>query len=118
MSDDRRFEVAPWLVLSVAVAIFVGWAAFPATVLYSRVLTPQRLLALAALLKLGYLLAGATWAFACRDRLRQTTLPDRRGSSSRWASTLLACLAPFQVVRNEHRSPRSPTSSTCWPTPS
>ena len=105
MSDDRRFEVAPWLVLGVAVAIFVGWAAFPATVLYSRVLTPQRLLALAALLKLGYLLAGATWAFACRDRLEADN-PARPawfllslGLLSTFAGQL--CLAPFQVVRNE-----------------
>jgi hypothetical protein len=31
MSDDRWLNAAPWVVLGVAVATFVGWAAFPGT---------------------------------------------------------------------------------------
>jgi len=105
MSDDRPFGGAPWVILCVAVAVFVGWAVFPASALYSQVLTPHRLVALASLLKLVYLLAGAAWAFACRDRLEA-------GNPARPAWFLLSlgllstfvgqlCLAPFQVVRNE-----------------
>ncbi len=105
MSDVRRFRSAPWVVLGVAVGIFVGWALFPASVLYSDLLTPHRLLALAALLKLVYLLAGAAFAFACRDRLEADN-PARPawfllslGLLANFAGQL--CLAPFQVVRNE-----------------
>ena len=105
MSDDRRLDAAPWVVLGVAVATFVGWAAFPGTALYTQVLTPHRLLALAAVLKLVYLLAGVTWAFACRDRLEPDT-PARPawfllslGLLANFAGQL--CLAPFQVFRNQ-----------------
>jgi len=105
MSDDRRFESAPWVVLGVAVATFVGWAVFPGTSLYTQVLPPHRLLALAALLKLVYLLAGTAWAFACRDRLEPDN-PARPawfllslGLLANFAGQL--CLAPFQVFRNE-----------------
>jgi hypothetical protein len=105
MSDDRRLGGAPWIVLGVAVAIFVGWAFFPASALYSRALTPHRLVALAAVLKLVYLLAGAAFAFACRDRLEAEN-PARPawfllslGLLANFAGQL--CLAPFQVVRNE-----------------
>jgi hypothetical protein len=105
MSLDRRFGAVPWVVLGVAVTVFVGWAAFPSSALYSEGLTPHRLLALAALLKLVYLLAGAAWAFACRDRLEADN-PARPawfllslGLLSTFVGQL--CLAPFQVVRNE-----------------
>ena len=105
MSDDRRFKAAPWVVLGLAVTTFVGWAVFPASALYLQVLTPHRLVALASLLKLVYLLAGAAWAFACRDRL-EVDNPARPawfllslGLLANFAGQL--CLAPFQVVRNE-----------------
>lgn len=105
MSDDRWLDSAPWVVLGVAVATFVGWAALPGTALYTQVLTPHRLLALAAVLKLVYLLAGVAWAFACRDRLEPDN-PARPawfllslGLLSTFAGQL--CLAPFQVFRNE-----------------
>ena len=105
MSDDRRFKAAPWVVLGVAVTTFVGWAVFPASALYLQVLTPHRLVALASPLRLVYLLAGAAWAFACRDRLEADN-PARPawfllslGLLANFAGQL--CLAPFQVVRNE-----------------
>lgn len=64
-------RVLPWVVLSAAVAVYGGWAIAPESALYATVLTPQLLLAVAALVKLVYLLAGAWWAFACRDRLEE-----------------------------------------------
>ena len=83
----------------------MGWALGPASALYTQLLSPHRLLALAAVLKLVYLLAGAAWAFACRDRLEADN-PARPawfllslGLLSTFAGQL--CLAPFQVVRNE-----------------
>ncbi len=105
MSGDRWLNSAPWVVLGLAVATFVGWAVFPGTTLYTQVLTPHRLLALAALLKLVYLLAGTAWAFACRDHLEPDN-PARPawfllslGLLANFAGQL--CLAPFQVFRNE-----------------
>jgi hypothetical protein len=93
------------LILGAALALFVGWAVFPGSALYTAVLTPHRLLVLASFLKLAYLLAGAAWAFACRDRLE----PDNPARPA-WfflSLGLLATfagqlsLAPFQVARNE-----------------
>ena len=72
------------------------------------------------MLKLVCLLAGAVWAFACRDRLEA-------GNPARPAWFLLSlgllatfagqlCLAPFQLVFGETPFPGPATSSTCSPT--
>jgi hypothetical protein len=97
--------VLPWAVLGAAVALYVGWAVAPASDFYARLLGPHRLVALAAALKLVYLLAGSVFAFGCRDRL-ETGNPARPawfllslGLLSTFVGQL--CLAPFQVVRNE-----------------
>jgi hypothetical protein len=95
----------PWVVVGLAVALYVGWALFPTSALYVRWLDAHRLLAVAAAFKLVYLLAGAAWAFACRDRLEP-------GNPARPAWFLLSlgllgtfagqlCLAPFQLVFGE-----------------
>jgi hypothetical protein len=92
-------------VLGLALAVYLGWAAFPSSGLYKGRLTPHRLLVLASALKLVYLLAGTAWAFRCRDRLEA-------GNPARPAWFLLSIgllstfvgqlsLAPFQLVRNE-----------------
>jgi hypothetical protein len=104
MSAKRRAAL-PWVILAAAVVLFVGWAVFPGSGLYTAVLTPHRLLVLASLLKLVYLLAGAAWSFACRDRLE----PDNPARPAWFLLSLglLATfagqlsLAPFQVARNE-----------------
>ena len=105
MSGNGGPRALPWLVLGLAVALYVGWAVFPSSGLYTHPLTPHRLLVLAAALKLVYLLAGTAWAFRCRDRLEA-------GNPARPAWFLLSLgllstfvgqlsLAPLQVVRNE-----------------
>jgi hypothetical protein len=105
MSDRDGVKVLPWAALALAVAVFVGWAIAPASALYSRLLTPHRLLGLAALLKLSYLLAGAAFAFACRDRLdagnpaRPAWFLLSLGLLSTFAGQL--CLAPYQIVQGE-----------------
>jgi hypothetical protein len=93
-----------WLVLGLAVAVCAGWAAFPSSALYARVLTPHRILIVACVLKLAYLLGGASAAFRCRDRLEE-------GNAARPAWFLLSlgllamfvgqlALAPLQLVQN------------------
>jgi hypothetical protein len=95
----------PVVVVGLAVALYVGWAIFPASALYTQWLNAHRLLAIAAVLKLVYLLASAAWAFACRDRLEP-------GNPARPAWFLLSlgllatfagqlCLAPYQLVLGE-----------------
>jgi hypothetical protein len=95
----------PWVVIGLAVALYVGWAIAPASSLYTEWLNGHRLLALAAVFKLVYLLAGAVWAFACRERLEP-------GNPARPAWFLLSlgllatfagqlCLAPYQLVFGE-----------------
>lgn len=105
MSGKRGRGALPVFVLGLAVAVCAGWAAFPASDLYARWLTPYRLQVLASGLKLVYLAAGAAWAFQCRDRLEA-------GNPARPAWFLLSLgllstfvgqlsLAPAQLVRNE-----------------
>jgi hypothetical protein len=98
-------RVLAWAVLGMAVALYLGWAIAPASALYTRLLSPHRLLALAAALKLVYLLAGSAWAFRCRDRLEagNPARPAWFFLSVGLLSTFVGqlCLAPFQVVRNE-----------------
>jgi hypothetical protein len=93
------------VVLGLAVAVYAAWAVAPGSALYTRVLPPSRLLQLAAALKLLYLLSGAGFAFACRDRLEADN-PARPawfllslGVLSTFAGQL--CLAPFQIVLGE-----------------
>lgn len=94
-----------WLAVGLIVLVYVGWAIAPASALYSTVLTPHRLLAVAALLKLVALLLGAVWAFACRDRLdadnpaRPAWFLLSLGLLSTFAGQV--CLAPFQLVFGE-----------------
>jgi hypothetical protein len=92
-------------VVGLTVALYVGWAVVPMSALYTRWLNPHRLLAIAAAFKLVYLLAGAAWAFGCRDALEHGN-PARPawfllslGLLSTFAGQL--CLAPFQVVFGE-----------------
>ncbi|HXK09349.1 MAG TPA: hypothetical protein VMT70_06890 [Vicinamibacteria bacterium] len=105
MSGKRSRGALPWAVLGLAVLLFLGWAAAPAGALYARLLPPSRLLMIAALVKLVYLLAGSAFAFACRDRLeadnpaRPAWLLLSQGVLSMFAGQL--CLAPFQVVNGE-----------------
>ena len=105
MTHGAGSKTLPWVVLVLAVAAYLGWAAAPASALYTRFLTPSRLLALAAVLKLVYLLGATGWAFACRDRL-EIDNPARPawfllslGLLSTFAGQL--SLAPSQVVRAE-----------------
>jgi hypothetical protein len=105
MSGNGGRKALPWVLLVLAVGLYVGWAAAPASTLYTRLLTPHRLLVLAAGFKLVYLLAGTAWAFRCRDRL-ETDNPARPA----WFLLSLGLLATFvgqlslahlQLARNE-----------------
>jgi hypothetical protein len=105
MSENRWPRVLPWVVLGAAVALYVGWAVAPASALYARLLSPHRLVALAAALKLAYLLGGSAFAFQCRDRLEagNPARPAWFFLSLGLLSTFVGqlCLAPFQVVWSE-----------------
>ncbi len=102
MSSQSRLPTLFWAVLALLTVSFLGWALVPETVLYRELLTPRVLLGLAALAKIGYLLAGALLAFACRDRLDA-------GNPARPAWALLSAglfctlvgqlsLSPYQLV--------------------
>jgi hypothetical protein len=95
---------AAWVVVGGLVAVYLAWGLFPDAALFLETLTPRVLLALAAVLKLGILLAGALLAFACRDRLDE-------GNPARPAWALLSAglfltlagqmsLAPYQLFAN------------------
>jgi len=91
-----------WVVVGLTVALYVGWALAPTSALYTKWLDGHRLLAIAAVFKLASLLAGAAWAFECRDRLEAGN-PARPawfllslGMLSSFAGQL--CLAPYQFV--------------------
>jgi hypothetical protein len=105
MTNTASERLLPWVVLAAAVAVYGGWAIAPGSALYATVLTPELLLAVAALVKLVYLLAGALWAFACRDRLE-----DGNPARPAWAllslglgATFVGQLsyAPYQLLGHE-----------------
>jgi len=109
VSGRWRGGPLPWVALGLAALVYCGWALAPTSPLYARALTPHLLVGAAAILKLVYLLSGALWAFACRDRLEP-------GNPARPAWALLSIgllatfagqlsLAPFQIVRNESPFP-------------
>jgi hypothetical protein len=74
-------------------------------VLYRATLTPYRLTAVAATAKIAFLLAGALFAFACRDRLEpgNPARPAWALLSAGLFSTLVGqvSLAPFQLVSGQ-----------------
>ncbi len=105
MTAASRTNLIPWAILGTAAVVYLGWALAPSSGLYSRVLPPPVLLGVAALLKLVYLLAGALWAFACRDHLEA-------GNPARPAWALLSVgllssfvgqlsFAPYQLLGRE-----------------
>jgi hypothetical protein len=94
-----------WLVLAASLVVLGGWALAPDAALYRDLLTPRVLVAFAAIVKLGFLLAGALYAFACRDRLE-----DGNPARPAWAllsaglfATLVGqlSLAPYQLVSGQ-----------------
>jgi hypothetical protein len=89
MTADAR-NLLPWGVLAAAAAVYCGWALAPGSGLYQGALAPPTLLAVAAALKLVYLLAGAWWAFQCRDLLEADN-PARPA----WGLLSLGLLAMF-----------------------
>ncbi len=105
MSTMPRLPPIAWLLLPAATLLYVGWALFPESALYRDPRSPHALLAIASVLKIGYLLAAALFAFACRDHLEE-------GNPARPAWALLATglfatlagqlsLAPHQLVAGE-----------------
>jgi hypothetical protein len=102
MTSTWRTGLLPWTVLAAAAAVYCGWAVAPESAVYEQVLSPGVLVALAALLKLIYLLAGAFWAFACRDRLEADNAA--RPAWALLSAALLAMLvgqlsyAPYQLL--------------------
>lgn len=88
-----------------AVAVFLAWGLFPEAAPFRASGSGHALLALASVIKLSLLLAGALVAFACRDRLEE-------GNPSRPAWALLSAglfatlagqlsLAPYQLVSGQ-----------------
>jgi len=90
MTNSRGVDLLPWVILALAAVVYGGWAIAPSSALYANVLTPELLLAVAALVKLVYLLAGALWAFACRDKLE-----DGNPARPAWALLSIGLGATF-----------------------
>jgi hypothetical protein len=105
MTSTWRTGLLPWAVLTAAAAVYCGWALAPTSRLYTDILSPRVLLAVAALLKLIYLLAAALWAFACRDHLEADNAA--RPAWALLSAGLLAMFvgqlsyAPYQLLGND-----------------
>ncbi len=89
-------------VVVAAVVLFLAWGLAPEASMFREAQTQHALLAVASVLKIALLVAGALVAFACRDRLDE-------GNPARPAWALLAAglfatlagqlsLAPYQLV--------------------
>ncbi|HVO11753.1 MAG TPA: hypothetical protein VMX54_13515 [Vicinamibacteria bacterium] len=97
------------VVVLASVLLFVAWGLAPEAALFRDAQSQHALLALASVLKLGLLVAGALVAFACRDRLED-------GNPARPAWALLAAglfatlagqlsLAPYQLFSGQSPFP-------------
>jgi len=112
-ATDRVLLSSLW----VTTFVFVGWGLLPRAALYTTLLSPTRLVALAALAKLALLLLGTAWSWRSRAALEA-------GNPVRPAWTLLAAgllsnflgqalLARYQLAGEPSPFPSWPTSSTC-----
>jgi hypothetical protein len=98
----RIVDRALWPSLWLATLLFVGWGVVPRAALFTTVLSPARLVALAALVKLALLALGALWSWRSR-RLLDASNPVRPA----WTLLALgllgnllgqAALAPYQLT--------------------
>jgi hypothetical protein len=79
----RTADRVLWPSLSLTTFLFVGWGLVPRSALFTGLLTPVRLVALASLAKLALLLLGTAWSWRSRSALEA-------GNPVRPAWTLLA----------------------------
>jgi hypothetical protein len=102
---STRSSLLFWTVVVALVGLYCCWGIFPEAAVFREILTPDLLVALAAIVKMAALLGGALAAFACRDRLEP-------GNPARPAWALLSAglfatlvgqmsLAPYQLLGNE-----------------
>ena len=105
MSHSARPRWLGSLALGAIAAVYLGWGLAPDAALYRELLTPHRLTALAAVVKIVFLTAGALFAFACRDRLEpgNPARPAWALLSAGLFSTLVGqlSLAPYQLVAGQ-----------------
>ena len=113
----RTADRVLWPSLWLTTLLFLGWGLVPRAALFTSVLSPVRLVGLAALAKLALLLLGTAWSWRSRAALEA-------GNPVRPAWTLLAggllatflgqaLLARYQLAGEPTRSRPRPTSSTC-----
>ena len=63
---NRAIDRVLWPSLFAATLLFVGWGMVPRAPLFTTVLSPARLIAVAALVKLTLLSLGALWSWRAR----------------------------------------------------
>jgi hypothetical protein len=105
----RWLERGLWIGLGVGVVVALGWAALPASSLYTEILTPHVILAVACTLKLCFLATGAVGGALVARRFEA----DNPVRNAWWLLALgigftflgQLCLAPFQIARGESPFP-------------
>jgi len=81
---NRAIDRALWPSLFAATLLFVGWGLVPRATLFTTVLSPARLIAVAAVVKLVLLGLGALWSWRSRGSLDVgNPRPDARGCRRR-----------------------------------
>src|SRR5262249_35872589 len=95
-----------WPSLSLATFLFVGWGLMPHAALFTSVLSPTRLVALAGLAKMALLLLGALWSWRAHGALeagnprRPAWTPPPRGLAANFVG---------QALLARHQLPGEPT---------
>src|SRR4029078_11518052 len=87
---NRAIDRLLWPSLWAATLLFLGWGVVPRATLFTTVLSPARLIAVAALVKLTLLSLGALWSWRARASI-EADHPGRP-SSTRVASALLSAV--------------------------
>jgi hypothetical protein len=107
---SRAIDRLLWPLLSAATLLYVGWGMAPRAAVFSTVLSPARLIAVAAIVKLVLLGLGALWSWRARGSL-DVENPVRPAWTLLASSLLCDVIGQAALARYQLRGEQSPFPS-------
>ena len=107
---NRAIDRMLWPSLSAATLLFVGWGLVPRAALFTTVLSPGRLIAVAALVKLALLSLGTLWSWRARAAIEADN-PVRPAWTLLASSLLCDVIGQAVLARYQLRGEQSPFPS-------
>lgn len=107
---NRAIDRVLWPSLFAATLLFVGWGMVPRATLFTTVLSPARLIAVASLVKLTLLSLGALWSWRARGSIEADN-PVRPAWTLLASSLLCDVLGQAVLARYQLRGEQAPFPS-------